>query len=305
MPLFIELLSAGFIASTPILLASLGGLYTYHANVFNISMEGMMLTGAFLSVVGSYFTGSWIIGILFAMAGTFILSLLFALLAVGFRVDEFITGISINMLALGGTTYALRKLFGVKGAFQSPKIEAIPRIDIPFLNSVPIVKDVLNNKNILAYLSIILVFFIAYHIFKTVWGLRLRTLTEDDKALYSIGISPKKIRLQAVIMAGVLCALAGASLSLGSVALFTENMSNGRGWIALTLIVMNKGKIYPMFFTALLFGVLDGFGLTLQSISIPSQITQMTPYIMTLLVLFLYSRKKNEIRSKDEIYLGN
>lgn len=308
MLLFIELLSAGFIASTPILLASLGGLYTYHSNVLNISMEGMMLTGAFLSVVGSYFFGSWIIGVSFAILGCVILSLLFSLLAVIFRIDEFVVGLSINMLSLGATTYAMRKIFGVKGAFQSPKIDGIFRIDVDLLERIPLIGSVLNNKNILSYLAILLVFFVYYHIFKTVWGLRLRTLNEDEKALYSIGISPKKLRFIAVIIAAIFSALAGSSLSLGSVILFTENMSNGRGWIALTLIIMNKGKPYRILITALLFGVLDGLGLVLQDFKIPSQITQMTPYIMTLVVLFIYNKKdlkKNKGEIKDEIYLGN
>lgn len=306
MSLFVEILSSAIIWATPILLAALGGLYTYHANVFNISMEGMMLTSAFLAVIGSFFTGSWILAILIAILGTLLLSLLYNFLAVTLKVDEFVTGLSINMLALGGTTYLLRKLFGVKGAFQSPKIIPIPKLDIPIIENIPIIGDIVSNKNILVYLSVIITFLVLYHIFYTVWGLRLRTMTEDTKVLFSMGISPEKMKLKAILMSGLLCALSGVALSLGSVSLFTENMSNGRGWISLVLIVMSKGNPIHILVTATLFGILDGFGLILQSVNIPPQITQMTPYIMTLIILFIYGkRKKIEGVEKNENYLGD
>lgn len=306
MALFIEILSSALIWMTPVLLAALGGLYTYHANVFNISMEGMMLTSAFLAVIGSFFTGSFILATLIAIVGTLLLSLLYHFLAVTLKVDEFITGLSINMLSLGGTTYLLRKLFGVKGAFQSPDIVPVPKLNIPFIDSIPIIGSVINNKNILVYLSIVIVFLVFYHIFYTVWGLRLRTMTEDPKVIFSIGISPKVMRLKAILMSGLLCALSGVALSLGSVTLFTENMSNGRGWIALVLIVMSRGNPIHILVTATLFGILDGFGLILQSVSIPPQITQMTPYIMTLIILYIYGRRKRiEGVEKNESYLGD
>ena len=291
MDLAIEILRTSIIAAIPILLASLGGAYTYHANVFNIAMEGMMLIGAFIAVLGSFLTGSWMIGILMGMGGGVLAALLFMLFAVYLHTDEFITGIAINMLALGGTTYALRQIFDVKGGFVSPDIVGIPSIRIPLIDSIPLLGEVISRLPVVIYVSILLVWGVHYHFYHTRYGLRLRASGEAPAAVDSVGIRSNRIKSTAIISSGIFCGFSGAVLSLGYVTLFVENMSNGRGWIALTVIILAQGRPFGMILMALLFGFFDGIGLTLQGINVPSQFAQMAPYIVTLFALYLYSRR--------------
>lgn len=290
MELIGEILRASIFAAIPVLLAALGGAYTYHANVFNIAMEGMMLIGAFIAVLASFFTGSWLIGVSMSIVGGVLASVLFLLFAVYLKTDEFITGIAINMLALGGTTYALRQIFEVKGAFMSPDISAIPHFRIPVIDSIPILGDILSNFPFLIYVSVLLVWVVQYHFYHTRYGLRLRASGEMPQAVDSVGVSTKRTKSIAILVSGVFCGLSGALLSLGYVTLFVENISNGRGWIALTVIILTRGRPLGILCMAILFGFFDGVGITLQSINVPSQLAQMTPYLATLVALYYYAR---------------
>ena len=135
MKIIIGLINGMLASATPILLAALGGSLTFYAGIFNIAMEGMMLGGAFFAVLGSYYFHSWVIGILFAILGSILMALIFILFAVVLKMDEFITGIGLNLLALGSTTYMLRQIFKVKGMFASTDIVSIPKVDIPSLRN--------------------------------------------------------------------------------------------------------------------------------------------------------------------------
>lgn len=282
MDLAIELLRASLAAATPVLLAAIGGAYTYYANVFNIAMEGMMLIGAFTAVVGSYFAQSWAVGLVAGVAGGLAAAALFALFAVALRTDEFVTGTAINMLALGGTTYALRQMFGVRGAFMSSQIRALPRLDLSL-------GPVFRGHSFLVYLALALAFVADWHIRRTRFGLRLRAAGEDAKALDAAGVSSSAVRAWSILISGALCGLAGAYLSLGYVRLFSENMSNGRGWISLAVIILTRGRPLGVLVMSLAFGLFDGMGMSLQGAGVPAQLTQMAPYLATLAALRLYS----------------
>jgi ABC-type uncharacterized transport system permease subunit len=291
------MLRSSVLAATPVLLAGLGGTYTYYANVFNIAMEGMILIGAFTAVAGSYLAGSWVVGMLAGMAGGLAAALVFAVFAVYLKTDEFVTGTAINMLALGGTTYALRQMFRVKGAFMSPRIQAIPRIRVPLIGELPGIGTILSGHPFLVYVTLALAILIEWHIFRTRYGLRLRAAGEDPRAVDSVGVSSDRIRARAILISGALCGLAGVYLSLGYVTLFAENMSNGRGWIALAVIILTRGRPLGLLTMSLVFGFFDGLGLSLQSTRIPPQFTQMVPYIATIAALYLYSREKKRVSS--------
>jgi simple sugar transport system permease protein len=229
------------------------------------------------------------------MAGGLAAALVFAVFAVYLRTDEFVTGTAINMLALGGTTYALRQMFRVKGAFMSPRIQAIPRIRIPLIGGLPGIGPILSGHPFLVYVTLALAILIEWHIFRTRYGLRLRAAGEDPRAVDSVGVSSGRIRAQAILISGALCGLAGVYLSLGYVTLFAENMSNGRGWIALAVIILTRGRPLGLLTMSLVFGFFDGLGLSLQSTRIPPQFTQMVPYIATIAALYLYSREKKRV----------
>ena len=186
-------------------------------------------------------------------------------------------------------------MFRVKGAFMSPRIQAIPRIRIPLIGGLPGIGPILSGHPFLVYVTLALAILIEWHIFRTRYGLRLRAAGEDPRAVDSVGVSSDRIRAQAILISGALCGLAGVYLSLGYVTLFAENMSNGRGWIALAVIILTRGRPLGLLTMSLVFGFFDGLGLSLQSTRIPPQFTQMVPYIATIAALYLYSREKKRV----------
>lgn len=289
----IGLINGMIAAATPILLAALGGALTYYAGIFNIAMEGMMLGGAFFGVLGSYYFESWLMGIASAIAGALAMALIFILFAVVLKVDEFVTGIGLNLFALGTTTYLLRQIFEVKGAFAGPGIVPVPAVRIPLIEDVPLLGDILSGHNLLVYLTALITLGVAYLVFKTRFGLRLRAAGYNPVSLQMSGVSTARVRVWSLIACGVLCGLAGAYLSLGYVILFSENMSAGRGWISLAAVILVNGHPLGIALISLLFGLADGIGLFMQR-TLPSQFTSMVPYLATLIALFVYSIRKKE-----------
>ncbi len=294
MNIIIGLINGMITGATPILLAALGGTMTYYAGIFNIAMEGMMLGGAFFAVLGSYYFESWVVGVIFAILGSLLMALIFILFSIKLKTDEFVTGVALNLFALGATTYLLRQIFGVKGAFADPGIVPIPNIDIPFLEDIPVLGQILSGHNLLVYVGLIATILCNYVIFKTRFGLRLRAAGYNTNCLDTSGVRSDQIRIASVVLCGILCGLAGSFLSLGYVTLFSENMSAGKGWISLAAIILVNGNPWGIALISLIFGFSDGFGLLLQQY-LPSQFTSMVPYIATLIALFVYSsRKKKE-----------
>lgn len=288
MNIFTGLIKGMISGATPILLAALGGAFTFYAGIFNIAMEGMMLGGAFFAVLGSYYFNSWLMGILCAILGSLLMAVIFIFFAVTLKTDEFVTGIALNLFALGATTYMLRQIFNVKGAFSSPDIVPIPRLQIPLINKIPVLGEIISGQNILVYVTILAVLISAFSIFKTRFGLRLRAAGYNAPSLDSSGVPSAKIRIWSLIICGILCGLAGAFLSLGYVTLFSENMSAGRGWISLAAVILVNGNPWGIALISLIFGFTDGLGLLLQQY-MPSQFTSMVPYVATLVALYFYS----------------
>lgn len=296
MKVSIGLINGMIAAATPILLAALGGTLTYYAGIFNIAMEGMMLGGAFFGVLGSFYFGSWLMGVLCAISGALVMALIFILFSIVLEVDEFVTGIGLNLFALGTTTYLLRQIFDVKGAFAGPGIVPVPNIRIPIIEDIPLLGEVVSGHNLIIYITVITTLGVAYLVFKTRFGLRLRAAGYNPTCLDTSGVSTAGVRIWSLVMCGVLCGLAGAYLSLGYVTLFSENMSAGRGWISLAAVILVNGHPIGIALISLLFGFSDGLGLFLQQ-ALPSQFTSMVPYVATLIALFVYSvrRKEREI----------
>lgn len=293
MNIFTGLINGMISGATPILLAALGGTYTYYAGIFNIAMEGMMLGGAFFGVLGSYTFKSWPMGILCAILGALLMGLIFILFAVVLKTDEFVTGIALNLFAVGATTYLMRQIFQVKGAFSDPAIVPIPRIHIPLIADIPILGTILSDQNLLVYVTLLAVIISSFVIFKTKFGLRLRAAGYNAPSLDSSGVKTASIRIWSLVICAVLCGLAGAFLSLGYVTLFSENMSAGRGWISLAAVILVNGNPWGIALISLLFGFTDGLGLLLQQY-LPSQFTSMVPYLATLVALYFYSVQKRK-----------
>lgn len=277
---------------TPILLAALGGMLCARAGVFNIGLEGLMLTGAFAAVVGSFFGGSATAGVLAAVAGGAALAALFSLFTVTLRGHDIVTGIAVNLLASGLTVFLLRAIFGVKGAFQHPALSGLAKIRLPGVAALPVLGPLLSGHSWVVYLSWLLTLGAHLFLFHHPLGLRLRGVGEHPEAAATLGVRVAALRHLAVILSGVLCGLAGAQLSLGNVTLFVEEMSAGRGWIAVVAVMLGRAHPLGVLGASLLFGFTDGLGFRLQGLNLPAQLTDALPYLVTLASLLLVEGRR-------------
>ncbi len=274
--------------ATPIILAALGGSLTEKAGIMNIGMDGMILLGAFFGVLGSYTFASSLAGVLLAVLVGVLVGLFFALFTVQLKSDEFIIGVALNLFAAGLTVFLLRTLFGVKGSFSNPGIVGLPVWRIPFLEGIPVIGPLLSGHSIFVYLSWVLVAVFYAFLFHTPQGFWLRASGEHAAALRAAGRSPVRMKYVASVLCGVLCAFAGAHLSLGYLTLFSENMSASRGYIAFACVIFGKANPPKVFFAALLFGFFDALGLRLQSVGVASQLTSIIPYLATVVFLLAF-----------------
>lgn len=283
--LSIALLQNTLRTATPIVLAALGVLLTDQVGIMNIGMDGMMLTGAFFAVVGSFYMGSWVGGLAVAILAGVVLSLFFGLFVITFQSDEFIIGVALNIFAGGLTVFLLRTLFGVKGSFPGPGIVPLPKFSWPLLERIPIIGPLLNGNTLLVYGSWILVALCWLLLYKTPLGFWLRASGEHPQSLRSAGISPERMKYTASILCGVFAGLAGAHLSLGYLTMFTENMSASRGFIAVACVIFGASNPPRVFLAALLFGFIDALGLRMQSYGVHSYLTALSPYVVTVVMM--------------------
>lgn len=290
----VTLLNSIFRFVTPILLAALGGLICERTGVFNIALEGLLLTGAFAAVVGSYYTGSSFVGVLCAVAAGAAVAAIFGYLAVGLKGDMIVLGIATNLLASGLTVFLLRSMFGVKGAFKDPRIAGLGGIKLPVVSAIPVLGPLLSGHSWVVYLSWLLVAAVYFLLFRHALGLRMRGVGERPEAAATLGINVVALRYLAVLLSGMLCGLGGAQLSLGNVTLFTENMSGGRGWIAVVAVMLGQAHPVGVFAASILFGLADSAGFRLQGLGMPSQFTGMIPYLITLASLFVIRAKEKQ-----------
>ncbi len=277
--------------AAPLLLAALGGLLCERAGIFNIALEGLMLTGAFAAVAGSYWAGSSA-GVATAVAAGAAMAAVLAAFAIGLKGDEIVVGIAINLLASGLTVFLLRALFGVKGAFQDPRIQGLGKLDLPIIGRIPLLGPLVSGHSWVVYLSIVLAVAVWVLLFHHPLGLRLRGVGEHAEAAATLGVSVRATRGGAVIVSGMLCGLAGAQLSLGNVSLFVEGMSAGRGWIAVVAVLLGRAHPAGVALACLAFGFTDSLGFRLQGREIPSQFTAMLPYLVTLAGLAIIASRR-------------
>lgn len=289
------LLSAALRMLPPILLAGLGGMLSSRVGLLNMALEGMMLMGAFVAVVSSYFTGSAYIGLLSAGIFGGLVGFLFALFNIKFKANNIVVGVAVNMLALGLTKYFLKILFGVTGAFSSPDIVGLGNISIPFLSNIPIIRS-FNNQSIMVYVSIILVIVFNYIFYKTPLGLRIRATGAHDKAVETAGVNVISLKFITIITSGILCGLGGAHLSLGQLTMFTDNMTNGRGFMAMAAAIFGRNTPIGTLIGSSMFSVANAVTMKMQTLGLPPSLIEIIPFGITLLTLYLVALKENKKR---------
>lgn len=280
---FTDYLAASIRLAVPLAFAALGGMYCERSGVLNIALEGMLLTGAFTSAATTFYTSNPWVGILTAaIAGGFV-GLLHAFLCVSLRVNQLVSGLAINLVVSGFTSFLARLVFGG----GSRLLTGIEAIRIPGFASIPIVGELFFQQDILVYLLIFLIVFSTYFLFHTSPGLTLRAMGEYPQAADTAGISVSIVRYFAAIASGCLASLGGAYLSLVQVRYFAEGMSAGKGFIAIAALIFGKWHPIGIGLASLLFGATEALQLRIQAlgVNIPYQFLIMLPYAVALLAL--------------------
>lgn len=276
-----DIISATLRISTPLILASLGGLLCLRAGVFNIALEGLMLIGSFAGVAGVIISGgsSWA-GLLLAMLAGIAFSLIFALASLKYKANQIVVSIAINMLGAGLTSFLLKSVFQTTGALRPEAINKLPEVKIPSLSVA------IGNQSILTYLAVLAVIVVYVLLHKTHFGIKIQSVGESPETALTSGISPNRIKLIMIVLCGALCGLAGSYLSLVVVSEFTENMVAGRGFTAFTAVAFGNSNPIVTGLVSLLLGFADALAIRLEilNIGIASSIIKMFPYILALLV---------------------
>ncbi|MEF9934393.1 MAG: ABC transporter permease [Clostridium sp.] len=284
--------------TTPILFAALAALISNKAGVVNIGIEGIMLMSALVGVIGSAFTQSAFLGVVFAMAAGALMALVLAYFALNLKTDIILGGIALNLFATGGTVFLLYVVSGDRGASTSLSSLTVPQITIPLIDQIPVIGPILSGHNLLTYLSVIMVVVVSYFLYKTPTGLKIRAVGEAPHAASSVGISVRGVQYKALIISGLLSGLAGAYMSMGYLSMFSNNMTAGRGFIALAAEAMGRGTPIGTFIASLVFGFADALSSTLQVLSIPVEFIQMIPYLTTIIGLVVYSASRAKKANK-------
>ena len=273
--------------ATPFLLAAMGGLFTEHAGILNIALEGLMLIAAFFSVFSAGMTGSIGIGLLAGVLSSMFLALIFAYTSLNLRANIFIAGIATNLLAVALTALLASALLGHRGVYRFESFPSLPLI--PQTAGLGPVGDILTGHNVLVYLSWLLIAGTSLVLYRTPFGLRMRAAGYAPRTVRTTGLNPRRYQLLAILISGLTCGLSGAFLSLNLEA-WVPNVTAGRGWIALVIIYLGYKKPLGLFLASLFFGLAESLSNFSQGfLSLPSDIILAFPYIMSMLALLIYS----------------
>lgn len=284
-----SLLQSTVTMAVPLLLAGLGELLAERAGVINIGLEGMLLTGAFAAMVVTYFTGFAVLGLLAAWSAGLLLAALLGYVVVIHSGNQVVAGTALNLLALGVTGVAYRAVFGITGAALT--VSGFPPLAIPLLSSVPVIGAALFTQSALAYVAFGLVPGVAFLLYRTIPGLKLRMTGENPWAAEAQGVAVRRTQMLALLACGLLAATAGAYLAVAYAHTFVEGMSAGRGFIALAIVIFGRWSPWGILGAALLFGLASALQFYVQALGlhIPYQFLLMLPYVLTLLVLAGYA----------------
>lgn len=291
--------------ASPLIYTALGGVVSENAGVINIGLEGMMTMGAFVGATVGYFTGNPWIAFLAAGLASGLLALIHGIASITFGADQIVSGIAINFLGPGISLF-LSRLFFNGATMTKPIANKISRpLNGMFTKNSFL--DLIFNQYSTVYLAFILVVVIWFMLYKTKFGLRIRSVGEHPKAADTLGVNVYRVRYLAVILSGVLAGFGGASMSLAVVSSFRPTLISGQGFIALAAMIFGKWKPQGAMIACLLFGAAQGFVIYLggTTIQISSQILAMVPYILTLLVLVFFVGRSTGPSANGEPYIKN
>ena len=278
-------LTAGMLRyATPLIFGAMGGILSERSGVINIGLEGMMLIGAFFGIFGSDLLGSWLLGILAGVAAGAVIGLVHAFVSIRLRADQVVSGTGINFLAIGITGYVFIYHYGDQGT--PTDISRAPNVTLPLIEDIPFIGEAIGRMNVLTWVALLLVPILTVFLFRTRGGLRLRSVGEKPRAADSLGLPVLRTRYLAVTASGALAAAGGAFLSIGLVGSFNEQMTNGRGFIALAAVIFGGWRPVGALAGALLFGFSTALAQRLPAFSESTAVLfQALPYVLTLVVV--------------------
>lgn len=274
---------------TPFLLAAIGGLMTELAGMLNIALEGLILIGAFFSVIFAAATGSLFLGILLGILMTILVSWIFGAITLYLKANVFITGLATNLLATGLTAVLSFHIFGTKGVLMFNELPPLPSLNLPALHGIPVIGDILFGHNILVYMSWLIVIIAWFAVYRTPFGFRLRGTGSNPAAMTAIGLKPQNYQMIGILISGFTCGLAGAVLTL-NLGAYVPNISSGRGWIALVVIYLGGKTPFGILGAAFVFGLAESLSNYAQGfMDIPADFILAFPYIITVAAMVVMS----------------
>ncbi|MBO0334149.1 ABC transporter permease [Sneathiella sp. CAU 1612] len=286
-------------AATPLVFAGIGELVTEKSGVLNLGVEGMMLVGAVSGFITALVTGNYFLAVGAAALAGAIMAFLFGVLTLSLMANQVATGLALTLFGVG-----LSALMGQE--FVGEPIAALSKLNITGLSDLPFIGPIIFGQDVLVYLSFVMVALVSWLLYKTKAGLILRAVGDSHDAAHSIGYPVIAIRYLAVMFGGAMSGIGGAYLSLAYTPMWAENMTAGRGWIALALIVFATWKPGLVLVGAYMFGGITILQLHAQAagLNVPSQVLSMLPYLATILVLVLISKDESRIRKHAPACIG-
>lgn len=299
MNVVVFVLAGAFAMCVPFALAALGELVAEKSGVLNLSVEGMMGLSAAMGFIVVAATGSHVLGLGTGMLAGAGLSLVFAMLVLFFRANQVAAGLAVGILGLG-----LADLLG--RGYEGSSVTALAKIRVPFLSEIPVIGPIFFVQDIVVYLTVALVIAIAWFLYHTKAGLRLRVIGENPETAHALGMNPIVVRLACVALGGMMAGLAGAYASTILTPVWAQNMIAGRGWVAVALVVFGTWRPVRIALGAYLFGAVGLASLSFQSmgIGVPAQVMSASPYVLTIIVLVIISANKLRIRLNAPMALG-
>jgi simple sugar transport system permease protein len=312
----LQILDSTLRLATPLLLACLAGLFSERAGVFDIGLEGKMLIAAFAAGAAAAVTGSVWLGLLAGTGASLALSVVHGVASIGFRGNQLISGVAINFLAAGLTVLIGQRWFGLGGRTpQLPEGARFGPISLPFAETLtgvpllgPVYAELISGHTLLVYVALAAVPAAWWVLYRSRFGLRLRAVGENPAAVDTAGVSVGRLRFGAILIAGLLCGIAGAYLATGLVAGFVKDMTAGRGFIALAALVFAKWRPWQALGACLLFGLLEAVANRYQNIElgdfiVPVQVMQAAPYVLTVVILAGFVGRAIPPRAGGEPYV--
>ena len=288
-------LSAAVRMAIPLAYAALGEMISQKSGTINIGLEANMLGGAFLGFAVTYWTGSLPLGFLAGMIAGVCFSLLHAFFSIYLRQNQNVIGTALNLFALGLTSYMFQVIVN-RTAGNYPQISTLPTLPIPLLCKIPLIGAAFFNKDIIAYLLYALIIVLVWFLNQTAWGLSLVSVGENPKAADTVGLPVFRIKYLAAAFNGLMSGLGGAYLVLGQLGMFSENVTSGRGYIALSLVVFGRRNPVSVCLAALFMGAANALQFKMQALGVdmPIQVFTGLPYVLTVLVLAISAVKKTD-----------